>query len=229
MEVLRDLEVVFDADDVLRAQGGDPAAIRSRRPAFADLAERALAEGLPLLRPRVSYQRLGVERLTHERLALAGGSVLSGPLVTQHLASASDVAVMVCTVGPDLETRADEVMAEDMLYGLALDGVGSAAAEALAVAACHYFEQQAADEGWRASVPINPGMVGWPVGEGQQQVFNILDAADKGVTLTATGMMIPRKSLSMVIGLGADVSDSGSACDYCSMGDRCRYRSPESN
>jgi hypothetical protein len=226
MPDLPPLELVFNVDDVLRAQGGDPVAVRSRRPAFADMAERAQAEALPLLQPRVSYQRLAVERLTHKRLTLTGGGVLSGPLVAQHLASASDVVVIVCTIGPDLETRADEVMAGNMVYGLALDGAGSAAAEALAVAACHYFEQQAADQGWRASVPISPGMVGWPVGEGQQQIFSILAAEDNGVTLSATGMMIPRKSLSMVIGLGADVSDSGSACDYCSMGDRCRYRAP---
>lgn len=227
MSDLPPLELIFDADDVLRAQGGDPAAVRSRNPAFADIAERALAEAVPLLQPRVSYQRLAVERLTHERVALADGNVLSGPLVAQHLASASDVVVLVCTIGPALETRADEVMAGDMLYGLALDGVGSAAAEALAEAACHYFEKQAVDQGWRASVPISPGMVGWPVGEGQQQVFRVLSATDNGVTLTTTGMMVPRKSLSMVIGLGPNVSDSGSACDYCSMSDRCRYRAPE--
>ncbi|MGD2039397.1 MAG: hypothetical protein PVH11_01135 [Anaerolineae bacterium] len=226
MPDLTTFDLRLTIDDVLRAQGGDPVAIRARRPAFADLAERALDEGLPLLQPRLTQRRLAVQHLLHECLALAGGAVLSGPLVTQHLASASEVVVMLCTIGLDLETRADEVMAEDMLYGLALDGVGSAAVEALAVAACHYVEQQAADQGWRASVPINPGMVGWPVGEGQQQIFNILAAAAKEITLTATGMMIPRKSLSMVLGLGTNVSDGGSSCDYCSMGDRCRYRSP---
>jgi hypothetical protein len=226
MPELPTFELKISADDVLRAQGGDPAAIRSRRPAFADLAERALAEGLPLLQPRVTQRRLTVQRLIHEHLALAGGGILSGPLVRQHLASASEVVVMLCTIGPDLETRADEVMLGDMLYGLALDGVGSAAVEALAVTACHSVDQQAAEQGWRASVPINPGMVGWPVGEGQKQIFNILDAADKAVILTATGMMVPRKSLSMVLGLGANVRDSGSACDYCSMVDRCRYRPP---
>jgi hypothetical protein len=215
----------LDVDDVLRAQGADPAAIRSRHPAFVDMAETALAEGMPLLQPRVSHRRLAVERSSHERLTLAGGGVLSGSLVMQHLASASHVAVIVCTVGLALETRADEVMVEDMMYGLALDSVGSAAAEALAVAICDYLEQQAAGEGWGSSASISPGMVGWPVDEGQRQVFNILDPVGIGVRLTATGMMIPRKSLSLVIGLGAKVTNGGSSCDYCSMGDRCRYRS----
>ena len=227
MAVLQDLKVVFDADDVLRAQGGDPAAIRSRRPAFVDLAERALAEGKPLIQPAVSYRRLAVERLTHDRLVLEGGSVLSGPLITRHLAAASQVAVIVCTVGPALEARADEVMAGDMMYGLALDGVGSAAAEALAVAACHHFEQLVEQEGLQATIPISPGMDGWPVEEGQLQIFHLVDAAEIGVVLLPSGMMVPRKSLSMVIGLGAGVSAEGVPCDYCSMAERCRYRAQD--
>jgi hypothetical protein len=87
------LELVLDAGDVLLAQGGDPGAVRSCSPAFAHRAERAPAEAVPLLQPRVSYQRLAGERLTHERMALAGRAILNGPLVALHLASASDVVV----------------------------------------------------------------------------------------------------------------------------------------
>jgi hypothetical protein len=36
--------------------------------------------------------------------------------------------------------------------------------------------------------------------------------------------MIPRKSLSMVVGLGSDMERSGRACDYCSMQETCRYQ-----
>lgn len=226
MAVLQDFGLTLDADDVLRAQGGDPAAIRARRPVFIEVAEQALAEGLPLLQPGVAYHWLSVECLTHERLTLVGGGILSGRLVAQHLAAASQVVIIVCTVGPALETRSAQAMASNFHYGLALDGVGSVAIEALAIATCHHFEQQAVREGLQATAPISPGMVGWPVGEGQHQIFSLLDPAEIGVRLLPSGMMIPRKSLSLVIGLGAGVSDAGEPCDYCSMGDRCRYRSP---
>jgi hypothetical protein len=70
-------------------------------------------------------------------------------------------------------------------------------------------------------------MDGWPVEEGQPQIFDLVDAAEIGLVLLPSGMMVPRKSLSMVIGLGADVSAKGVPCDYCSMAERCRYRAQE--
>jgi len=73
MPVLDRWDLDISADDVLREQGGDPAAIRSRRPFFVELAEKALEEGLPLLRPVVLYQRFGVEKVSHQRLLLSGG------------------------------------------------------------------------------------------------------------------------------------------------------------
>jgi hypothetical protein len=225
MPILRGLELVLELDDVLRAQGGDPAVLRSRRPLFLEIAERALAEGVPLLRPAISYRQLAVERLSHEQIVLAGGGVLSGPLVVEHLAPASQVIVVVCTISRELEDHADRVMASDLQFGLALDGVGSAAAEALAIAACHHLEKQADHEGLKTTTPISPGMVGWPVGEGQQEIFSLLDSAKIGVALLPSGMMVPRKSLSMAIGLGPDVVNDRVPCDYCNMRERCRYRS----
>lgn len=224
MPILRDFELVLDADDVLRAQGGDPADIRARRPAFVELAERALVEAMPLLQPAVAYQHWTVEGLTHERLSLAGGGMLSGPLVSQHLAPASEVVTVVCTAGSQLEDHAAQVLGTDAVYGLAIEGVGSAAAEALAAAACHHIEVEAEAVGLKATIPISPGMVGWPVHEGQHQIFDLLTTAEIGVRLMPSGMMIPRKSLSLVIGLGVEVSSEGIPCDYCSMRDRCRYK-----
>jgi hypothetical protein len=221
----RDFELALEVDDVLWAQGADPAKIRSRSPLLVEVAERALAGGLPLLRPAVLYSEFDVERLTHERLALAGGGVLSGPLIRQHLASASRVAVIVCTIGPELEARVAQAMGSDFQYALALDGVGSAAAEALATAVCHQFEVQSEKEGWGTTTRISPGMVGWPVSEGQRQLFDLVNSEEIGVTLLPTGMMMPRKSLTQVIGRGRDVSADGEPCDYCSMGERCLYRS----
>ena len=135
MALLSSWTLQLSADDILRGQGADPAVIRARRPRLVDLAERALEAGRGLLQPRVAFSRLKVTGLRHERLTLDGG-VLQGPLIAQHLAAAEDVAVMVCTVGDRLEAEVAQAMDEDPSYALAMDGVGSAAVEALAAAAC---------------------------------------------------------------------------------------------
>lgn len=223
MALLSHWDLDLSTDDVLRGQGADPVVIRSRRPALVAVAERALEAGLGLLQPRVAFTRLRVTGLRHERLTLDGG-LLQGPLIAQHLGAAEQVIVMVCTIGERIDAEVARYMEDDPSFALALDGLGSAAAEALAAAACHGFEVEAAGTGLKASLPLSPGMIDWPVPEGQEQIFALVDAAEAGVHLTQGGMMVPRKSLSLVLGLGPELEAAGSACAYCSLQATCRYQ-----
>ena len=111
-----------------------------------------------------------------------------------------------------------------MVYALAMDGAGSAAVEALANAACRYFEKQALEEGLQASIPFSPGMTDWAVADGQPQIFQLLGESGSIVTLTPSCIMVPKKSLTMVMGIGADLTSASKTCDFCSMRDSCRYQ-----
>jgi hypothetical protein len=223
MPVLTDWTLELDVDQVLRGQGADPATMRARRPTLVAIAERALQVGLPLLQPRVAFEQIEVRGLRHERLNLDGG-ILQGALIAQHLGQAEQVVLLVCTIGEALEARVAQEMDADPVFGLALDGLGSAAVESLAGLACGRFEKHTQARGWHASLPLSPGMIGWPVAEGQAQIFSLLDPALAGVRLTESGMMIPRKSLSIVLGLGAEVATGASACSACSLSATCRYQ-----
>ncbi len=241
------LELAFDADAVMRGQGADPTILRARRPALAQIAEQALEEGSPLVEPSVICRAFEVEGVRHERLMLEGGVELRGKLIAEHLGMAKRLYVLLCTIGPMLETYAGEMWSESITLSLALDGVGSAAVEALANAACRRLEEMAAAEGWQTSIPISPGMVDWPVGEGQPQIFNLLagrslegqarsaptadlrEVEDEKettlpVTLTDSAMMTPRKSLTMVVGTGPEMITGGKTCDFCSLREVCRYQ-----
>jgi hypothetical protein len=110
-----------------------------------------------------------------------------------------------------------------MVYALALDGAGSASVEALAHAACQYFEKQAAEEGLQVSIPFSPGMVDWPVSEGQPQLLNLLGDEGSVVKLTSSYIIVPQKSLTMIMGIGTKLISSGRTCDYCTIRDTCLY------
>lgn len=212
------------ADDVLRGQGADPTAVKARSPRLFQLAEEALEEGLQLAEPRVVEERFSVESVGHDRLQLKGGASLKGEGIVHHLAPATEIAVVVCTIGPALDDRSSAVMDDDIIRGLALYGVGSAAVEALANAVCRQIEQEAAERDLRTTIPLSPGMIGWSVEEGQPQLFRLVDAGRIGVALNPVGVMTPLKSLSMMIGLGKNVADAGVTCDYCAMKETCRHR-----
>ncbi len=225
MTVLLEWNFKLDVDGVLRGQGADPEVLRQRSPHLVEAAARAIEEGTPLLRPAVLCREVAVQALQHERLLLRGGGRLSGPLIARHLGRAEKVVAVLCTIGSELEGRVAEAMSSNMVHGLALDGVGSAAVEALAQAACQRLAAEAALEGLSTTMSLSPGMVGWPVDEGQPEVFDLLDGARIGVTLTQSCLMIPRKSLSFVVGVGREVGQQGQPCDYCSMRETCLYRS----
>jgi hypothetical protein len=224
MELQQKLDLIFDVDAVLRGQGADAAVLRARRPGLVEVAAKAMQESLALLEPKVVYQELAVEGVKHERLMLEGGQQIQSKLLAQNLATASRVIVILATIGEALEERVSKNWDANMVSALALDGAGSAAVEALANAACLYFETQAAELGWQASIPFSPGMVDWPVSEGQPQIFSLLGEAGKIVQLTPSFIMVPQKSLTMVMGIGAEIKSSGRTCDYCTMRGTCRYQ-----
>jgi hypothetical protein len=211
-------------DDVLRGQGAEPTMIRARRPSLLEVAEWALHEGLPLLQPAVLAQELSIKEIRHERLIFEEGGFISGSLISQHLRGATEIVVLLCTIGPQLEAISAELIQTDSLHALALEGFGTAAVESLANQACARIEKQAQAKAMQASIPLSPGMIGWPVEVGQKQIFSLLNASSIGVSLNDNAMMIPRLSLSQVIGIGLQLNFQGRTCDFCSLKETCRYQ-----
>ncbi|NJD57785.1 MAG: hypothetical protein C3F13_04805 [Anaerolineales bacterium] len=224
MELHLNLDLAYDVDAVLRGQGADPAVLRARRPALVEIAERARQESLSLLAPRVVYREYTVAGVQHERLLLGESKRLESSLLARQLAPATKVIILLATIGDELEECVSKIWEADMVYALALDGAGSGAVEALANAACRYFEKKALEEGLQASIPFSPGMVNWSVAEGQPQIFELLGEDGSIVSLTPSFVMIPRKSLTMVMGLGTNLDSSGRTCDFCTMRATCRYQ-----
>jgi len=224
MKIDRDWNLTLTVDQVLRGQGADPERIRARRPALVKTAEWALQEGLPLLEPVVMVRELSVKALRHERLQLEEDGHLSGSLIAQHLAGARRVAIMVCTIGGQLEAISGEMMSTDPVLALGLEGVGTSAVELLATQAISRLEAAAHAEGLQSSIPLSPGMIGWSVEVGQPEIFSLVDAGQIGVHLNGSAMMVPRMSLSQVLGFGLEMNLQGRSCDYCNLNQTCRYQ-----
>jgi len=224
MELQQKLDLIFDVDAVLRGQGADAAILRARRPGLVKVAEEARQECFSLLHPKVIYRTYETEGVQHERLLLQDGLKIESKLITGQLAAADKVVVMLATIGGELEEHVSTIWDNNMVFALALDGAGSAAVEALANAACQYFEQQAMEDGLQTSIPFSPGMVDWSVADGQPQIFRLLGEEAKAVNLTPSYLMVPKKSLTMLLGIGTEFIFSGRTCDYCTMCNTCRYQ-----
>ena len=223
MEILRDFKLTLGVEDVLRGEGLIPEIISEKKPGLMKAALQALKEGLTSIQPAALIQTVRVIDHRHERIFLEGGKDFSNSLVAHHLAGAEQVTFAVCTIGPELEALVTIKMKDESILGLALDGLGNAAVEAVTQQVCSRIGEEARASGLTASTPLSPGEPEWSVEQGHIDIFSHLDPSLLGITFTSGGMMIPRKSISFVMGVGREMSQTG-PCERCSIRERCLHR-----
>ena len=136
---LTEWTVRVDVDAGLRGQGADPEIVRRRSPLLVERTEALLPEAGALLRPQVFYREFAVAGRRDGHILLDSGSLACGPRVTDCLGSAQVLVVVVCTVGPQLEDRVNEMIAKQPLDAVILDGIGNASVEALGNEAIRHF------------------------------------------------------------------------------------------
>jgi cobalamin-dependent methionine synthase I len=112
---------------------------------------------------------------------------------------AEKVAICICTIGPELEKEIKKLMGKnEMTRALILDALGSEAAEEVAIQSDRILAEKAREMNLWPSKRFSPGYGKWDIKE-QRFVFRLLPAAEIGVRLTESCMMIPRKSISFRI------------------------------
>ena len=99
MPILEEWQLSIDVDQILKRQGADPNIVRDRSPQVVQYAEKSLVVGRSLIEPKLLYKRLTIEEISHEKLILNDGNSLTGRLITDHFAPASEILVILCTIG----------------------------------------------------------------------------------------------------------------------------------
>lgn len=226
MPVIRDVTLSLKINDVLRREG-----FREFSQIRPELKSRILelldsAKSAHLLKPALAYEIHSITEMSREQVSLKGGAAVHGSLLPSLLPEAKELAIAVCTIGPGLEKKVtDYSNGGEALRGMLLDGIGSAAVDTLAQEACKLIADEASSRGYQVSSPVNPGMPGLPLAE-QWQLLKLSNAHEIGVSLTSLGIMVPRKSISMVIGMGPQMKTwtRAEVCARCSLSETCPYR-----
>jgi len=228
MPVIRDIPLSLKAREVLRRQGlGGGAKVR---PEIKLLIRELLAslKKARLLEPAVAYEYYTVSSMNGSQISLEGDKAIHGPLLPAIFPEAKELAVLLCTIGPRLEKQVTDYTSQgEPLRGILLDGIGSTAVDALAEEVCKFIANEASSRGYEASSPVNPGMPGLPITE-QWQLLKLVPAGEIGVSLTSAGIMVPRKSVSMVMGIGSQMAKwtRAEVCARCHLKKTCPYRIP---
>jgi hypothetical protein len=229
MPVVRDIPLSLNMKEVLRRQGlGGKAKLR---PEIESLTLELLnsIESGQLLEPAAAYEYYPVTGMNDTRIWLEAGKAVHGPMLPAFFPEAKELAVIICTIGPKLEKQAsDYTSSGQALRGMLLDGIGSAAVDRLIPEVLKPVAAESASRGYEISSPVNPGMPGFPMTE-QRNLLELAEARKIGVNLTPSGILVPRKSVSMVIGIGPRMTrwTQAEVCARCSLRESCPYQIKE--
>ncbi len=143
-----------------------------------------------------------------------------------YLKGIEEVALCLVTIGPGVEDAAESAKNNgDLSRAIIIDSFGSAAAEACADEAEKLIAGECAARNLKCSRRFSPGYGGWDVAE-QKWILKALKAGDIGVELSEGCMMVPRKSITFAVTVGADpveMREAASQCEVCGLLN-CRFR-----
>ncbi len=229
MPVIRDIPLSLKTSEVLRRQGlGGGAKIR---PEIKILIQELLAsvKKARLLEPAVAYEYYTVSSMNGSQISLDGDKAIRGPLLPAIFPEAKELAVLLCTIGPRPEKQVtDYSKSGETMRGMILDGIGSTAVDMVTPEVLRRLASEVSSRGYEISSPVNPGMPGFPLTE-QWNLLGLVNADEIDVRLTASGVLVARKSASMVIGIGPRMTrwTDAEVCARCSLRETCHYKVTE--
>ena len=201
--------VDIDREQVLRDIGYEDT---SRVPArMLTLLDDALDRADALIDPSYGCVVRDVEFAQGRDSCLQGPVLFESGVVARLLQHCDRAALFCLTIGERLE-EAVSVLADEGLAVQArtLDAVGSSAAEAMADMVQGDLEGLAAAQGYCVSRRFSPGYCDWAV-EQQETLFDALGDCSTEVHLTDSCLMLPRKSVSGLVGMG---TSRGQVAEY---------------
>ncbi|UCC17215.1 MAG: hypothetical protein JSU58_01315 [Dehalococcoidales bacterium] len=160
-----------------------------------------------LVESTYSYTFRSIESVDGDRVYLSDSIILESKVISSLCKHCNKIAVFIMTIGSHLEEMVDYLSENGLvLQATVLDAIGSRAAEQMAGLIEDRIRNVSAMHDQRISRRFSPGYCDWNVNQ-QEMIFKMLNDDTARVSLTDESLMIPRKSVSGIIGIGDTDSD----------------------
>lgn len=187
------------------------------------IVDRLTKEALAICHPRLGF-RIVEGKVERMHLTLDGLSFEPGAIIAAQLRKGTCFAILIASVGAEMDAWLHDLReGEDVVAAYVADALGSVMAEAIVSCGLDRLEQHVAPEGLRITNSYSPGYCGWNVSE-QHALFSLLPENFCGVRLCESGLMLPIKSVSAVVGVGPDVERRDYGCALCRKADCYKRR-----
>jgi len=171
---------------------------------------------LRIITPKYQYTILPIKTNYESRsVILDGNIILHGTGIATALRYADEAGVFLVTIGQRITDAIRRMEEIDISRSFFLDAIASVAVENLA----EMVHLEIAKKAWERELYVghrySPGYCDWDLTQ-QKILFSLLDSAKIGVKLTPSYLMIPRKSISAIVGLGRSEEKMAiSPCGNC--------------
>ena len=188
------------------------------------LVEKYITECLRISSPEGAFVMTeALQSSSDDKITVPGLVFDSGKIIPKMLRHSAYYVFFVVTAGPEPENLARTLMAEgNYLEGYVVDLIASALVDSVADQIQEQVRKIAKEGGMSITNRYSPGYCSWNVDE-QQKLFSLLPDGCCGVSLSESSLMNPVKSISGIIGMGAEVAFRDYTCEICSML-HCQFR-----
>lgn len=204
-------DIAFDRDHLLKSLGiSDGAADAYLLQTVSEISTYCLEISKPCVSLSVfSDVHFGKET---GKMFLEGFTFSINKMILSALCESTEIAVFIGTCGSEVERFSKKMMDEgNLLEGYIADLAGSQIAEGIAV---YIHRQLRTKRDDHVSNRYSPGYCKWHVKD-QHHLFEIMKENCCGVSLNASALMNPIKSVSGIIGLGDRVHFKNYSCSIC--------------
>ncbi len=176
---------------------------------------------LELFQPMYQYTILPIQSIDHENqtVTLEGVHVFHGEGIAEALRYSQEAAIFLVTLGHPVVEEIERLNRVDVSRGFFLDVLSSVAVENLAEQAHLEIARLVWERGWYVGHRYSPGFCDWDLTQ-QRVLFSLLNSSLLSIQLTDHCMMIPRKTVSAIIGTGRKREEMAiSPCGNCKRTD----------
>ncbi len=204
----------------------------SKRPDILATAEKTLNRINNIWNPAIVYRWLPFELSETE----PGKSIIcsnKSPLILDlghssiFVREANCFLVAAYSAGSEIEKEANKSSEnENLLVSFIIDLIGLLVLEKTGDIVKKIAERKAADLNWGVSPFLSPGSIhGWDL-EDQLKLCSLLPLNEINVQISNDAVLIPFKSLSCLIGIGAGYEATlvGTTCQVCSRNNDCQMK-----
>ena len=197
MKVIENIPIEVEKEKVLKSLGYYRKKKSVLSPSINALIEGEIKKAKGLIKGKGVYIILPVKTKSKDEIILKNIS-LKGKAIAKTMAKAEEIALFVDTIGPALEAEVNRLYQRDeYTKATILDTIGSVTADEGA----EYLNSLIVEKAKKKSTPrFSPGYGDWDLSI-QKRLLEVTQASKMGVTCNEAFFMIPRKSVSAVIGL----------------------------